>query len=95
MQECFQEMHRIVRRGGRICIVIGDTELRRVRIQNANVFVDTMKEIGFRMHKIIKRPVPSKILPLTRDERTGRFCATVRADRLAYPIEHILIMVKV
>jgi hypothetical protein len=76
-------------------MVIGDTELRRVRIQNANVFVDTMKEIGFRTHKIIKRPVPSKILPLTRDERTGRFSATVNADRLAYPIEYILIMVKV
>jgi DNA modification methylase len=95
MQECFQEMHRIVKRGGRMCMVIGDTELRRVRIQNANVFVETMKEIGFRTHKIIKRLVPSKILPLTRDERTGRFSATVSADRLAYPIEYILIMVKV
>jgi DNA modification methylase len=95
MQECFQEMHRILRRGGRVCMVIGDTELRRVRIQNANVFVETMKEIGFRTHKIIKRLVPSKTLPLTRDERTGRFSATVRADRLAYPIEYILIMVKV
>jgi DNA modification methylase len=95
MQECFQEMHRVLRRGGRMCMVIGDTELRRVRIQNANVFVETMKEIGFRTYKIIKRPVPNKILPLTRDERTGRFSATVRADRLAYPIEYILIMVKV
>jgi hypothetical protein len=54
-----------------------------------------MEEIGLKTHKIIKRPVPSKILPLTRDERTGRFSATVAADRLSYPIEYILIMEKV
>ncbi|MGC2427135.1 MAG: DNA methyltransferase [Nitrososphaeraceae archaeon] len=95
MQECFEEMYRIVKRGGRICIVIGNTELRRISIQNTNVFVETMEEIGLKTHKIIKRPVPSKILPLTRDERTGRFSATVAADRLSYPIEYILIMEKV
>jgi DNA modification methylase len=94
MQESFQEMHRILKRGGRTCIVIGDTELRKVSIHNTDVFVETMEEIGFKSHKVIKRPIPSKILPLTRDERTGRFSATVTADRLAYPIEYIIIMEK-
>jgi hypothetical protein len=56
----------------RTCIVIGDTELRRVSIHNTDVFVQTMQEIGFKIHKVIKRPIPSKILPLTRDVRTGR-----------------------
>jgi DNA modification methylase len=95
MQECFQEMHRILKHGGRTCIIIGDTQLRRVSIYNADVFIESMHKIGFKTHKVIKRAIPNKILPLTRDERTGRFCTTVRANRLAYPSEYILIMEKV
>jgi DNA modification methylase len=95
MQECFQEMHRILKHRGRTCIIIGDTQLRKVSIYNADVFIESMHEIGFKTHKVIKRAIPNKILPLTRDERTGRFCTTLRANRLAYPSEYILIMEKV
>jgi DNA modification methylase len=95
MQECFREMHRILKHGGRTCIIIGDTQLRRVSIYNAEVFIESMHEIGFKTHRVIKRAIPNKILPLTRDEGTGRFCKTIRANRLAYPTEYILIMEKV
>jgi hypothetical protein len=53
-----------------------------------------MAKIGFNIYNIIKRPVPNKILPLTRDQKTGRFVATMKSDRLAYPFEYILIMEK-
>jgi hypothetical protein len=53
-----------------------------------------MEKIGFRVYDIIKRQIPSKILPLTRDEKTGRFIGTTKSDRLAYPTESILIMEK-
>jgi DNA modification methylase len=95
MQECFQEMHRILKQGGRACVIIGDTQLRKVSICNADVFIESMHEIGFKTNKVIKRAIPNKILPLTRDEMTGRFCTTLRANRLAYPSEYILIMQKV
>ena len=95
MQECFEEMHRVLKRGGKAVIVIGDTDLKKVKIQNANVFVETMENIGFKPYKIIRRPIPSKILPLTRDEKTGRFASTSMANRLAYPVENILIMEKI
>ena len=94
MQECFQEMYRVVKQRGRICIVIGNTQLRRVSINNAEVFIESMHEIGFKTHKVIKRAVPHKMLPLTRDEKTGRFCSALAASRLAYPSEYILIMEK-
>jgi DNA modification methylase len=94
MQLCFQEMQRILKRGGRASIVIGDTDLKKVRIHNADVFVQTMENFGFKVYKVIKRPIPSKILPLTRDQKTGQFVAKVKADRLAYPFEYILTMVK-
>jgi DNA modification methylase len=95
MQQCFEEMYRILKFGGRTAIVIGDTDLKKVKIHNADVFVQTLERIGFKVYNIIKRPIPSKILPLTRDQKSGRFIATMKSDRLAYPFEYVLIMEKV
>jgi len=94
MQQCFEEMYRVLKPKGRACIVIGNTELRKVSILNAEVFAEIMLNLGFKMHKIIKRRIPSKVLPQTRDSKTGRFTATEDADRLAYAYEYILIMEK-
>lgn len=95
MQECFEEMRRVLKSKGRAAIVIGDTDLKKVEIKNAEIFIQTMEKIGFKTYNIIKRPIPSKILPLTRDEKTGKFAKTADADRLAYPTEYIVIMEKV
>lgn len=95
MQLCFQEMHRVLKHDGRASIVIGETELKKVGIHNADVFIQTMEKFGFKVYDVIKRPIPSKILPLTRDQKTGQFVGTLKADRLAYPFEHILTMVKI
>jgi DNA modification methylase len=94
MQQCFEEMYRALKHRGRISIVIGDTDLKKVKIHNADVLLQAMEKIGFRVYDIIKRQIPSKILPLTRDEKTGRFIGTTKSDRLAYPTESILIMEK-
>jgi DNA modification methylase len=94
MQQCFEEMQRILKSKGKVAIVIGDTALKKVEIKNSDVFIQTMERIGFKKYRIIKRPVPGRILPLTRDEKTGRFARTANADRLAYPTEFILIMEK-
>lgn len=94
MQQCFEEMHRVLKPKGRAAIVIGNTDLKKVEIKNAEIFIQTMEKIGFKTFSIIKRPIPSKILPLTRDEKTGKFAKTVDADRLAYPTEYIVIMEK-
>ena len=94
MQQCFEEMYRVLEPKGRACIVIGNTELRKVPILNAEVFAEMMLNLGFKIHKIIKRRIPSKVLPQTRDSKTGRFTATGESDRLAYAYEYILIMEK-
>ncbi len=95
MQECFQEMFRILKYGGRVSVVVGDTELRKVEIQNADFFTESMQLLGFKKLKLIHRIIPRKTLPLTRDEVTGRFVASAKANRFAYPTEHILIMEKI
>jgi DNA methylase len=95
MQQCFNEIYRVLKHRGRAAIVVGDTDLRGVKIQNAIVFAETLRDIGFKMYNIIKREVPSKTLPTKRDRKTGRFAATKVYNRLAYPTEYILIMEKI
>ena len=91
MQECFDETHRILKRGGRCCYVIGNTKLRGVDILNAEVFAESMQCSGLEVDGIIKREIPSKILPTTRDAKTGRFATNGNANAFAYPTEYIVI----
>ena len=96
MNQVFEEMKRILKKGGRTCIVIGDTTLKGVEILNAEVFVEQLQNLGFRIDDIIKREIPSKNLPSTRDKKTGRFAkATDKKKVFAYPTEYILIMQKI
>lgn len=95
MLESFIEMKRVLKKGGKACVVIGNTEFKGVKILNAEVFKEQFENIGFKTSKIIHREIPSKMLPSTRDKKTGRF--TKRTDtklKLAYPTEYILIMEK-
>jgi len=91
MQECFGETYRILKDGGRCCYVIGNTKLKGIDILNAEVFVESMQYSGLKIDRIIKREIPSKILPSKRDAKTGRFAANENADTFAYPTEYIVI----
>ncbi|TSA58255.1 hypothetical protein D4R42_00035 [bacterium] len=96
MNQCFKEMKRILKKDGRVCIVIGNTALKGVKILNAEVFVEQMLNMGFKIDDIIKREIPSKNLPSMRDKKTGRFAkATDKKKVFAYPTEYILIMQKI
>ncbi len=91
MQEVFDESYRILKRGGRCCYVIGNTQLKGVDILNAEAFADSLQHAGFALDRIIKREIPSKILPQKRDKKTGRFASSKAADAEAYPVEYIVI----
>ena len=96
MNQVFEEMKRILKRGGRTCIVIGNTKLRGVEISNAEVFVEQLQNLGLKVDDIIKREIPSKNLPSTRDKATGRFVRKTDKEKvLAYPTEYILVMQKI
>ncbi|MCD6413810.1 MAG: hypothetical protein J7L54_06675 [Elusimicrobia bacterium] len=95
MRQCFIEMFRKLKKYGKACIVIGDTSFKGVNVPNAEVFVEQMLNIGFDIYKIIKREIPSKILPQIRDSKTGRFTSSKNHNKiLAYPHEYIIIMEK-
>ncbi|HON82569.1 MAG TPA: hypothetical protein PLI22_00360 [Caldisericia bacterium] len=94
MEEVFDESFRILKKGGRCCYVIGDTKLKGIDILNAEVFAESMHYTGFKFDRLIKRKIPSKILPQKRDEKTGRFANNHEANSEAYPIEYIVIGLK-
>lgn len=95
MRESFIEMKRYLKKGGKACIVIGDTSFKDVPVLNAEVFVEQMQNIGFKIYRIIKRRIPFKILPQMRDPLTGRFTSSNNITKtLAYPYEYIIIMQK-
>ncbi|MFH1662136.1 MAG: DNA methyltransferase [Candidatus Falkowbacteria bacterium] len=96
MNQVFEEMKRILKKNGRTCIVIGNTSLKGVEILNAEVFVEQLQNIGFKVDDIIKREIPSKNLPSTRDKKTGRFAKLTNKNNIQiYPTEYILIMKKI
>ena len=95
MNEVFKEMKKILKKGGHICLVIGNTNLKNVNILNAEVFAEQLQNLGFTKNSIIKREIPSKILPSIRDKKTGRFSKiSHKRKTLAYPTEYILVFKK-
>lgn len=96
MLECFIEMKRVLKKGGKACVVIGNTQFNGINILNAEVFYEQFENIGFKTSKIIHREIPSKMLPSTRDPETGQFTkANDKNKKLVYPTEYILIMEKI
>ena len=91
MEQVFDESYRILKEGGRCCFVIGNTSLKGVDILNAQIFAESIQHSEFSLERIIKREIPSKILPQTRDKKTGRFAGSSEATAAAYPMEHIVL----
>lgn len=95
MNQVFVEMKRILKKGGKTCIVVGNTSLKGVKILNAEVFTEQLHNLGFKLIDIIKREIPSKNLPSVRDKKTGKFAKISSKYKIsAYPTEYILVMEK-
>ncbi|MHA1169211.1 MAG: hypothetical protein ACTSRU_15395, partial [Candidatus Hodarchaeales archaeon] len=95
MEQVFDESYRMLKPGGRCCFVIGNTSLKSVAILNAQIFAESIKYSDFALDRIIKRKIPSKILPQTRDKKSGRFASSSGATSNAYPMEYIVVGKKI
>ncbi len=95
MNQVFVEIKRILKKGGKICIVIGNTNLKGIEILNAEVFAEQLQNLGLKIAEIVKREIPSKNLPSVRDKKTGKFAKIDNKNKVSvYPTEYILIMEK-
>lgn len=95
MKSAFGEMYRILKKGKKACVIIGNTELLGVPILNAQVATEQMFNIGFTKSKVIKREVSNKMITPWRDNETGKFTGhTNPSKKRAYEYEYVLLMEK-
>ena len=94
MEASFSEMDKVLRSKGIVAMVIGNTRLRGVEVKNAEALAEIFLDMGYRLEKTIKRPIPGKNLPTARDPKTGRFASASSTATLIYPYEYILILRK-
>lgn len=95
MKLSFSEMYRILKKGKKACVIIGNTELLGVPILNAQVATEQMLNLGFTKSQIIKREVSNKMITPWRDTETGKFTGHKNpSKKRAYEYEYVLLMEK-
>ncbi len=95
MKKVFAETHRILKRGGKACVIIGNTSLRGVEILNAQVAVEQMQAVGFNKVDFIKREIPNKMITPWRDTESGKFTGMDNPSKTrAYEFEYVVVMEK-
>jgi methylase of polypeptide subunit release factors len=89
MQEMTQKVSKILASRGMAVFVIGDTEYKGIRIENAKHLVESLNSSGFRKVLVTKRKISNKILTPYRDS-IGRF-TTNSESRKVYSEEFIVV----
>jgi len=72
IQKCVKKSYLLLNNGGRALFVIGNTEYKKIQIDNAKHLIESMYEAGFKDIDVIKRKISNKILTPYRTE-SGRF----------------------
>ena len=95
MKKVFTEMYRVLKTGGKACIIIGNTSLRGVEILNAQAAAEQMQAVGFQKVEFIKREIPNKMITPWRDLETGKFTSKGNpSKKRAYEYEFVVVMEK-
>lgn len=95
MKIAFDEMYRILRKGGHVCLILGNTTLKGVEIPNAESAYEQMLNIGFKHEKVIKREIRNQMIAPWRDKENGRFTSLKnRNKRMVYQYEYVIVMKK-
>jgi hypothetical protein len=88
MQAVAEKTYKILNTNGMIMFVIGNTEYKGVKINNAKHLVHALREAGYQNISVSKRKISKKILTPYRDKK-GKF-TTNKDGRKVYSEEFIL-----
>lgn len=95
INKSFNELHRILKKNAKACVIVGNTVLQGIDILNAEVCLEQMQNIGFKKLEIIKREIGTKIITSWRDLKTGRFSGkSEKGSKRVYQYEYLLIVEK-
>jgi hypothetical protein len=94
METAIRESARVLARGKRMVLIIGDSRKRAVTIPTSAALCDMAVTAGFALEHRIVRKIPARVLTSTRNQATGRFSSTLCSDSRAYPEEDILVFVR-
>lgn len=95
MNMAFQELHRVLKKGSKICVIIGNTELSGISILNAEVAAEQLSGLGFQRTAFIKRDVSNKLITPWRDSQNGKFTGLDNPHKKrAYQYEYVVVMEK-
>lgn len=89
MQNVTKRMKELLNENGLVFIIIGNTEYKKVKIDNAKHLIESMYDSGFKNIKATKRKISGKILTPYRD-KNGRFTKN-SSNRKVYNEEFIII----
>ncbi len=94
MYDVIIEMKRILKPGGHVCIVIGNTTFKDVKILSSEIITELLllNDFSIKEEDTIKRAIPVKQIPTIRDKKTGRFTTLEsKNSKRVYPEEYIII----
>jgi len=89
MNDVMGKAYDLLRIGGVCVVVIGDTEYKGTKIENARCLAESFILNGFEISEISKRKISNKFLPSHRDEN-GKFTSQKDARKI-YSQEYIII----
>ena len=88
MQNAVKKVYELIRPGGATLFVIGNTEYKGVKIDNARHLIETLLDEGFEGVEVDRRKISNKILTPYRDS-VGKF-TTDKNSRKIYSEEFII-----
>ena len=92
MFDVAHEMNRILVPNGFVCMVVGNTTLRNVKVKAAEAFAEILRLNNFRISQVIKRKITNKQIPTIRNNVNGRFTKLdAENSKKVYPNEYIII----
>lgn len=63
LNKCFIELHRVIKKGGFLCMVVGNRTVKGIQLPTDEIVADFGETIGFRHIETIIRKIPNKRMP--------------------------------
>jgi methylase of polypeptide subunit release factors len=89
MQKTAEKTHRLLNKNGLALFVIGNTEYKNVKIDNARHLAESLQKANYSSVYVVKRKISNKMLTPYRDKQ-GRFTSNSKGRKI-YNEEYILV----